>query len=93
MNENKYSNSKDNRANNKYEENSSVEFEQADKDMFKTFEEYNEDYTFEAFEEVLIEEQEGSKWDNNDSCKWNILIHCSKNFTWKVSRDKARTCI
>ncbi len=63
MNENKYSTSKPSRSGAKLEENSSDEFEQADKDQFKTYDEYNEEeYTFEAFEEVLVYEEGQSKW-------------------------------
>lgn len=79
MNVNKYSTSKNNKSGKKAKEErmveggmnaSSIEFAQADQDLFKTFEEYNEeDYTFETFEEVLIEEQDGSKWSGIDQSK------------------------
>lgn len=73
MNINKYSSSKHDRSSG-IEENSSSEFEQADRDQFRTFEEYNEeDYTVENFEEVLIEEQDASKWSKVDRSNPNSV--------------------
>lgn len=73
MNINKYSSSKHDRSSG-IEENSSSEFEQADRDQFRTFEEYNEeDYTVENFEEVLIEEQDASKWSKVDRTNSNSV--------------------
>ncbi|CAI2385141.1 unnamed protein product [Moneuplotes crassus] len=83
MNFNKYSTSKNNKSGQKIPEArkcsgsmnaSSIEFAQADQDLFKTFEEYNEgDYTYETFEEVLIEEQDGSKWLRVDKDKLRAI--------------------
>lgn len=71
MNDKKYSTSKHSKSNSKYIDGSSIEFEKADNDNFKVYEEYNEeDYTFETIEEIIVEENEANpEWERQNKIR------------------------